>query len=664
VRFLERDGRQLMAAIWTDITERKQTEIALRRTTERLEAMLKALPELMFRIALDGTILDFRSGTPELLYVGPETFLGKRIRDILPKKAADIIMNALQSAAAKGSHRGAIYALPMPSGETWFELSVARMDSEDTANPELIMLSRDITQRMNLERQFRRLSQAVEQSVESIAITGLDARIEYVNEAFVHNTGYTREEAMGQNPRVLHSGKTPKSTFDDLWATLTRGLPWQGEFINRRKDGSDYVEWASISPLHEADGSVVAYVASKLDITQRKQTETALIEARQAAEAASAAKTQFLAHMSHELRTPMNAILGFAQLLEHEALSEDQRVMVGMMREAGGNLLHIIDDILDLSRIEAGELVIEQTPFSLDSLLDRVERLMGNLAQPKGLNFVVQRPPQPLGTLRGDTYRIEQILVNLIGNAIKFTERGEVRLTVAALSAFDSGLRLRFDIRDTGIGMAPVVLDKLFQSFSQGDASITRRFGGTGLGLAISKLLVEHMGGEIGADSLPGRGSTFWFELPLNREVAPSSAAAQTALATPAPLALAGLRILAVDDNAINLRMIERALMNLGATVSLAADGEAALRHLRDQPDAIDAVLMDIQMPVMDGLAATREIRRDPRLAALPVIALTAGVLPEEREAARAAGMDDFLTKPLNLAEMTATLLRLTGAGA
>jgi len=496
----------------------------------------------------------------------------------------------------------------------------------------------------------------VDQAADSIAVVDPETAhfIEF-NDAACRNLGYTREEFAALRIGDIEAGDTEEQVRQTLELLATKG----GGVIERRhrhKDGSLRDVRISLRFLERDGRQLMAAIWS--DITERKQAEAALIKARQVAEAASQAKTQFLAHMSHELRTPLNAILGFAQLLEHEALTEDQRDMVGTMREAGGNLLHIIDDILDLSKIEAGELLIKRAPFSLDPLLDRVERLMRNLAQPKGLGFVVHRMSQPPGILKGDIHRIEQVLVNLIGNAIKFTEQGEVSLTVTAAPATEGVLRLRFVIRDTGIGMAPDVLGNLFQSFKQGDASITRRFGGTGLGLAISKQLVEQMGGEIGADSLPGQGSTFWFELPVESEPADATLVSSTETAAPVPLALAGLRILAVDDNAINLRMIERALTNLGATVSLAGDGEAALRHLRAGPDDCDVVLMDIQMPVMDGLAATREIRRDPRLAALPVIALTAGVLPEEREAARAAGMDDFLTKPLNLADLTAILPR------
>lgn len=506
-------SRTLVAFI-RDITERKRLVNELRHTTERMEAMLKALPDLMFRVDIQGTIHEFHSSSPHLLYLEPHLFLGKKIADVLPEPAVKTIMDALQEAGTLGRCQGATYSLPKSSGEQWFELSVARME-ESSSVLEFVMLVRDITQRRLMERQLLRLSSAVDQSVESIAITGLDARLEYVNEAFLRNTGFSREEVLGQNPRILNSGRTPQSTYDDLWSTLMADKSWHGEFINRRKDGSEYVEWASVSPLHESDGRVSGYIAVKLDITERKQAEADLIEARQRAEFANQAKTQFLAHMSHEIRTPMNAILGFAQILQHEALSADQHEMIGMIREAGDSLLQIINDILDLSKIEAGKLRIDQTAFTVTPLLSRVNRMMQNQAAAKGLSFQVEQPSEDSGSLIGDPSRIEQVLMNLASNAIKFTERGTVKL-LAQISAVDpTTVRLRFEVHDTGIGIAPEVLEKLFQPFTQGDDSTTRRYGGTGLGLAISRRLVELMGGRIEATSHVGQGSIFWFELTL-----------------------------------------------------------------------------------------------------------------------------------------------------
>ena len=644
--------------VFRDITERKRIERELRETTDRLESMLTALPDLMFRVDREGVIHDFRSAALELLYVHPDRFLGRKVVEVLPAEAAAILMAALEEAATQGRHHGAVYALPMPQGHIWYEVSIARIAGSDPANPELIMLARDITERRALERQLRRLSLAVEQSVESIAITDLEARLEYVNEAFIRNTGYTREEAMGQNPRVLQTGKTPRATYEAMWAALRAGESWQGEFINRRKDGSEYVEWASLSPIREPAGNISGYVAVKLDITDRKQTEAALIQAREVAEAASQAKTRFLAHMSHELRTPMNAILGFAQLLRQDLLTEDQRQMVGMIHEAGGNLLHLINDVLDLSKIEAGRMTLESRPFTLAPLLERLERLLRLSATDRGLDLILDPPPAAPTDLLGDAPRLEQILINLLGNAIKFTDSGQVRLHIMPLEVTPATAKLRFEITDTGIGIEPETLAQLFQPFSQGDTRLSRRHGGTGLGLVISQRLVEQMGGEMGVASQPGRGSTFWFALTFPRITDPRVLPAPQPREQP-PSALTpldGLRLLAVDDNLINLRMIERVLQRQGATVALAHDGQEALRWLREHPGAVDAVLMDIQMPVMDGLTATREIRQDPALRHLPVLALTAGVLPEEREAARAAGVDDFLAKPLELEALVALL--------
>ena len=371
--------------------------------------------------------------------------------------------------------------------------------------------------------------------------------------------------------------------------------------------------------------------------------------------------------MSHEIRTPMNAILGLTQLLQRDTLTPDQQDLLHKISAAGAGLLHIINDILDFSKIEARQMSLDYQPFALDGLLQQVENLLAGSAADKGLTLEFQRPEGPTEQLLGDGLRIQQILVNLASNALKFTERGRIELRVIPRQETAMAQRLRFEVSDTGIGISPAALAQLFQPFTQADASTTRRFGGTGLGLSISKRLVEMMGGTIGASSTPGAGSTFWFELPLAR-VATDAPTHTPPITAPAPAAprgprLSGLRVLGVDDNRLNLFLLERALQLEGASVHLAADGQQALQTLRAHPGGFDVVLMDIQMPVMDGLTATREIRQDPALRDLPVIALTAGVLGEEREAARNAGMDDFLAKPLDLTAMVAMLRPYALAG-
>ncbi len=314
--------------------------------------------------------------------------------------------------------------------------------------------------------------------------------------------------------------------------------------------------------------------------------------------------------------------------------------------------------------IEANQIVIEHQPFTLPPVLERIDNLFRHAAKGKNLTLTVAAPLD-CPALLGDAHRIEQILINLVGNALKFTTAGSVRLTATVQAADERQVRLRVEVRDSGIGMSEETLARLFQPFSQGDASITRRFGGTGLGLAISKRLVELMGGELKVSSQEGHGSTFAFEIPFPRAgMAPAPAPAPTdAKSQVVSLKLSGLRVLAVDDNRVNLLIAEKALKNQGAQVATAADGQQALDQIQASPRDYDVVLMDIQMPVMDGLTATREIRSDPQMAALPVVGLSAGVLPEEREAALAAGMNDFLTKPINLDALTSTLLRVTGSG-
>lgn len=523
-----------------------------------------------------------------------------------------------------------------------------------------------------------------------LGVVLLDPRTRRITEAnprFAEIVGRGVGELVGADPMALTHPDDVTESLRQLGRLDARRI--DGYRLNKRylrPDGTPV--WVSLvfAPVQVASEDAPRYLGIVEDISARIEMEERLRQASAAAAAANAAKSEFLAHMSHEIRTPMNAVLGLAQVLEREPLAPAQRDMVGRIRGAGQSLLAILDDVLDLSKIEAGQLRIEPRPFDLRALLANLDSLMGQAARAKGLALRIEPPALPPGLLRGDGLRIEQILINLVSNAIKFTERGEVALRVRVEELEAARLRVHAEVRDTGIGIAPEVQARLFAPFTQADAGIARRFGGTGLGLSICKRLVELMGGAIGVHSEAGLGSTFWFELPLERVADGASAGAEEgrewcaeesaargaqrgtvafaagrAARVPERAAgprLAGMQVLVVDDSAMNRDLVQRALALEGAEATLAADGQQAIELLRSRPQAFDAVLMDVQMPVLDGLSATRRIRDELGLAALPVIAFTAGVGADQQAAARAAGADDVLPKPMDLEQMTQLLMR------
>ncbi len=503
--------------------------------------------------------------------------------------------------------------------------------------------------RTNIE--VRRLTTALEQSPVGVAMTDANGDIEYVNQRFMQLTGYSLRELKGQNPRILKSGLTPDATYGALWGAIRAGKEWQGEFVNLRKDGTTYWASASISPIKNYDGATTHYVCAQEDVTAIKAAEEALQNSMRAAEDANRAKSEFLASMSHEIRTPMNAIIGMAELLEETELSTQQRRYVDIFKSAGESLLVLINDVLDLSKIEAGKLDVETVPFDLADVVEKTVSVLGIRAREKDIELLSRIAPGTPTKIQGDPDRLRQVLTNLVGNAIKFTDVGQVLVTVentGDTSRVPDGFNLAVSVADTGIGIPPDKQQAVFESFTQADSSTTRRFGGTGLGLTISRRLVELMGGRIGLTSIEGEGATFHFTIPVSR------VDASLVPEGPELARLDGLRVLVVDDNATNRLIVREMLTGWGSLGGEAEDGPCGLDELTraaKEGRAYDVVVLDNRMPGMDGLQLLSLIRQDPVLKGTGVVMLSSDVISLSGKL-RTLGVTDYLMKPVKRADL------------
>jgi PAS domain S-box-containing protein len=443
-------------------------------------------------------------------------------------------------------------------------------------------------------------------------------------------------------PERQPDGKSSAEMAEEARRILKAQGLYRRDWIHRRLDGTEFSVEVTLTPIRI--GHRILTLAIWHDLTDRRLFESALEKARDEAQAAARLKSEFLATMSHEIRTPMNAVIALTELLLDTPLSSEQKGFVDTIHVAGEALLATINDILDFSRIEAGRLEMENGNLDLQSAADECVRLVSETARQKALPIHVEIDPQIPEKLRGDGRRLKQVLLNLLANAVKFTERGEIRLSVASELRQCETTRLRFVVADTGIGIPPPAQAQIFEPFRQSDASTTRRYGGTGLGLAIAKRLVELMGGEIGVESQPGVGSRFWFTLPF--AIAAQAEPVEAKPAAPAFSAHTG-RILVAEDNPVNQKVTRALIHKLGYEVDIAPDGLQAVAAVR--ATSYDAVLMDCNMPGMDGFEATRKIRASESGGPVPIIALTAHALDGDRDKCIAAGMDDYLAKPIRL---------------
>jgi two-component system, sensor histidine kinase and response regulator len=675
------------SVIWIarDITERKQAEQALRASEEQYRMLFERNLAGVYRANLDGRLLGCNEAAARILgYDSTEEALSHSLWDFYYDPAER--QQLIERLSEEHSITNLEARCRSKKGDmVWVLANVSLLDCASGSPREIEGTLIDITARKQAEREVVMLAHAIRGIHESVTITDNDEVALFVNDAFLKTYGYDRDEVMGRRvPDLVRvAGDSPNST--DVVPPGKLLSRWEGELFNRRKDGTEFPIHLSASPIRNDAGEKIALVGVIQDITEQRRAIAELQNAKEAAEAASRAKSEFLANMSHEIRTPMNGIIGMTELTLDTELTSEQREYLKLVKLSSDSLLRVINDILDFSKIEAGKLELELEEFSLQDSVDEVMKALAVRADQKALELAYYLRPGVPDLIVGDGGRLRQILVNLVGNAIKFTERGEVVVRIDIESQTDDQVVLHFCVRDTGIGVPIGKQEVIFESFTQADGSTTRKYGGTGLGLAISGQLVRAMSGQIWIESpakfelpkAPGGAEDSPLDLPSARRDAATGGpgsmfhftaafgVAENSAERAAPLeisTLRGLPVLVVDDNATNRRILEVQLTGWGmkpATTEGATEALDAIRHAAAANAPFKLVLADLHMPDVDGGELTELIRRMPEAADVRIIMMSSAL--RENYGKQDLGVDAYLLKPVKASQLLGVIRSVLG---
>ncbi len=635
----------------------------VRASRQRLGSIVTALTEGVVLVDRDGRILEANPSaarivrTPIEELIGQPAFTGWRLIREDGSPADDEAQPIAATARTGEPSRGSVLGFTRADGtQGWIEVNTEPVHDGDGGVTAVVASFVDVTE----ERERRERLRASEDLL-ATALDLLPQRVFWKDRAgrFLGANRALRQDLGRDDIEGFTDHDLLPEAQADFFRSCDLRVMAEGrvelDIVEPLTTPDGKQRWLSTCkvPLRDREGRITGVLGTYVDITDRREAETELIAARERAEEATRAKSLFLASMSHEIRTPMNGVLGMTSLLLDTDLTAEQQDFARIIHSSAEALLTILDDVLDFSRIEAGRLRLERTPFDLHRLVREVHDLFAAKAEARSVSFTASLTPAVPTWVGGDPSRIRQVLTNLCHNALKFTTEGEVRIDVSEAHEPEGRTRVRFAVRDTGIGIPTGRLAQLFEPFVQADASTTRRFGGTGLGLSISRRLVELMEGTLEAESVEGVGSTFAFTLPLDLARAPADQPATPRLRE----ASAGmLRVLLAEDNPVNQKVAVKMLERLGCTVDVAADGAEAVALSRER--SYDLIMMDWQMPHLDGVEATRKIRERDGVVRVPIVAMTANAMRGDREACLAAGMDDYLAKPVQLADVEAVLAR------